>query len=354
MKTIIILIIGLMLWAPLAFAQEAVDPDTLYVLDVPIDVNVKAGAHIVNTKGSPMAGEYEYLHSSFAGSTKIEWDPLPNRFLLESFYFNPKEYFNDLDYAYGDNVMLNVLTRSTFHNLSHVSLGKDDPATASPAFTDFDPFGVYGVQDAMNRFQIRLKTPDFPFHIYLEAKRQVKDGTIQQRFSPFYSGAFSKASRSREIDWQTNETRATVNSHLGPVEVEYSHGAKKFEAGGDKFMTDIGPGAGGSFAHNLVPTLESTSDTVKIHTSHSGRVAAAATVSQGDKENKDSGVKYTYQNAAGDLTFIPWKELTIALKYRHLDVNEDNPAYVTFGGMTSSSSGTGRYVVRNAIGYQKD
>ncbi len=348
MKKIIFLIVIVALIAARASAQDQ-PPATAgeYKIGSPFEADLGLGYRFVNQSGNPLAGEYEWLHSSAAGQAVIEYDPLPHRFLLETYVLSPKEYFGEVDYAYKDVVMVNLLSRSLFHNTDHIFLGVDDPTTVSPSIIDFNPGDVYGVQDIMNRAQVRFKAPDFPFHVYLEARDQEKTGTIQQRFLRSFSGGFDRASQTREIDYTTTEAKATMNSHLGPVEFEYSHSEKKFRDETDKVLTDVTAVA---YDHNLVPTLESSNDTIKLHTSHTGRIAAAVTYSAGDKENKDSNVRATYSNAAADLTYIPHRDVTISVRYRHYEMDEDNPSTVTsvtLGGQTV-------FTVRDAISTTKD
>lgn len=348
MKKLILSCLCLVLLALPAMAQT-------YQIGSPFEGDLALGYRWVSQDKSTASGEYEYLHSSLAGSAVVEYDPLPNRFLLEMYAVNGKDYFGEIDYSYGDVFMLNGMARSLFHNIHHVSLGVDDLTTPSPVFTDYNPTDAYGVQDAMNRLQVRIKAPDYPFHIYLEGKSQEKEGTVQQRFLSALSGAggFSKSSRSREVDWTTTEAKATINSHLGPAEVEYSHAIKEFSPTAEgRVMTDTVSGTG--TVSNQVPSLESSSDTIKLHTSHTGRIAAAGTYSQGEKKNKDSGTKVLFMNAAGDLTLIPWKELTLSVKYRHFDVNEETPDFVTRAGITSAATGTGALSVREALDYTRD
>jgi opacity protein-like surface antigen len=351
MKKIILSIVLIVLLAPLVSAQENVPSGGQYQLGTPFEGDVRLGYRWNMNSGNPMAGEYEYQHSSAAGSAVIEYDPLPHRFLFETYVQNEKDYFGELDYSYKDVFMLNMTSRSLFHNLDHYSLGQDDPSTLTPYFTDMNSGDLYGTSNAMNRIQVRVKTPDFPFHIYLEAKNQEKHGTIQQRFLSSFSGGFNKLSRSREIDYETEEAKATVNSHLGPVEVEYSHAAKKFSDTHGKVMTDTVPGGSLSYTHNLVPDLESAVDTVKIHTSHTGRISASATYSSGDRKNTDSNAKATFVNAAGDFGWIPTKDVTVAVKYRRHSVDQENPDTVS---VLTSLNTTTTASVRNAINYQKD
>jgi len=344
MKKIIYLIALLVLLAPPLWAQDQAPAAGQYQLGTPFEGDVAFGYRWNMTRGNPMAGEYEYQHSSGAGSAVIEYDPLPNRFLFETYVYNNKDYFGELDYSYKDILMLNLTSRSLFHNLDHYTIGQSVPGGMT--VTDFDPQAQYGASTAMNRGQVRFKAPDFPFHIYLEARNQERHGTIQQRFMNSFT-AGDKMSRSRNVDWETEEAKATINSHLSWVEVEFSHAAKKFQDTGDKVMTDTGGAK--TYAHNLVPTLESATDTLKVHTSHTGRFSGALTLSKVDRKNNDSGAKSDLTNGALDFSWIPTKDVTVAVKYRHYAVDAENPD--TVSALITMTTATN---VRKAIDYQKD
>jgi hypothetical protein len=349
-KTTLVLLCVVLMAAGAAAADKPSETTGAYELGTPFEADLGLGYRWNISKGNPLAGEYEYQHSSPAGKAIIEWDPLPQRFLLETYIENSKDYFGEFDYAYRDVVMLTMSSRSLYQNLGHYSLGQDDPSTSSPSMVDFNPFDVYGMQDAMNRAQVRFKAPDFPFHIYLEAKNQEKHGTIQQVFLRSFSGGFNKASQSRSIDWETTEWKATANSHLGPVEVEVSHAEKNFKDTREKVLTDT---TSVSYAHNLIPKLESSVDTIKVHTSLTGRVAASATYSAGDRKNMDSNATADTTNAAADITYIPTKDLTLAVKYRHYSVDEDNPATVNSITAANPTAPTA-LPVKDALSYTRD
>lgn len=347
MKKILLLIACMLVWSPWASAQEKAPALVVYGGGTAFDGDIAFGYRWVTNEGNTRAGEYEYLHSSLGGQAVIEYDPLPHRLLLETYFNNTHDYFNELDYSYRDVVMLNYTGRRMYHNLDHLSIGADDPATPSPSMTDFDPNAEYFSDTALNRVQLRLKTPDFPFHLYLEAKNQEKHGSIQQRFMRSFSSGFSKASQTRDIDYETSEAKATMNSHLGPLEVEISHAVKEFGNTRDKSMTDA---TAVTYTHNQVSDTESSVDTVKVHTSHTGRISAAVTYSAGERKNKDSNVKTEFVNAAGDFTWIPRKEVTFSLKYRHYEVTPDAPTTVS----SVSLAGLTTYSVKDPIGYTKD
>ncbi len=350
MRKVIFLIAIVALMAAGASAQEVAPMSAgEYRLETPFDADLGLGYRWVDQRGDPLAGQYEWLHSSAAGKAVIEWDPLPHRFFLDTYVLSPKEYYGEMDYAYKDVVMVNVLSRSLFHNLEHLSLGTDDPTTLSPSSVDFNPADVYGVQNMMNGARIRFKAPEFPFHIYLEARDQEKKGTIQQIFLRSFTGGFDRASQSRDIDYETTEAKATVNSHLDWVELEYSHSEKKFKDATGQVLTDT-TSPNFTYTHNLVPSLESSNDTIKLHTNYTGRITASATYSAGDKENKDSGTKATYANTAADLTVAPHRDVMISVRYRHYEMSEDNPPTVT----SISPGGLTTYNVRDAISTTRD
>lgn len=352
-----IYLIGLLLifWASHVLAEQPLESFT---------GNIRVGYRWISLTGNTRSGEYEYFQKSDVLSAVIEWDRLPQRFMLEYHSLNEKDFFKSLDYSFGDIVMFNTVSRSLYHNLGHYSFGPDDTGTSSPSFTDNDPWDIYATRNTFNTFFLRLKTPDFPLHLYAEARSIEKEGMVQQRFLRGYFfttgwvGDIHKVSKSRDIDWRSQEARVGINSHLGPVEMEYGHTEKRFDAGGDKVLYDNYNAAylgsllreADTYPHNLVPDLRSSSDTIKIHTSYTGRIVAAGTYTTGEKENRDSSAKTEYWNAAGDLALTPIKNLAIFFKYRHYDLTAKNPDTVTMPGQTY----TYVYNVRDSISSQKD
>jgi hypothetical protein len=346
MKKYTLILLIFLLWASAAGAQQATGtkgPDSGEVVSAGF---LGPTYDWVKQNGSSRAGEYEYLKSSAGGELRLEYDPLPQRFSLETNYLNQKDYYGELDYAYRDVIVINGISRSIFHNLDHLSFGPDDLTTPSPSFTDLNPTDQYGLQNQMNRAFIRFKTPDFPFHLFADATTVERNGTIQQIFLRGFTGGLDKVSQSRNVDWKTQEIRAGVNSHLGPVEVEYNHAQKTFESVSGNVLFDAYPLF--TVPHNEVPDLKSSSDTVKLHTTLTGRIVAAVAYSSGDKKNKDSDVKVGFRNTAGDLTLTPFGGMVLAFRYRHYDRTESGPDTTTLAGLGNT------YSVRDAISSKRD
>ena len=356
MKKTILIIAYLMLWASLAAAQQVTGTNTAETKGleglVPFEGRFSLGYRSIDQDGNPAhAGEYDYLKSSAIGALDMEWDPLPHRLLLESYYLNNKDYFAETDYAFKDIVLFNWYTRDMFHNLNHFILGPYNPSSTPPVptFTDLNPGASYGVENRLNNGFIRFKTPDFPFHLYADMRTVDREGTIQQIFLHGFTGGINQVSQSRDIDWHTQEVRIGANSHLGPIEVDYSHMEKKFQSLTDKVLYDTIPGPN-PVPHNLTPDLESSSDTVKIHTSYSGKIVAAGTYTNGEKKNDDSGAKVQYWNAGGDLMLLPVTSVMFVLKYRHYNIDESNPGMVN----NVTPFGTTVVNVRDAISSSRD
>ncbi|HEY6011288.1 MAG TPA: hypothetical protein VIX18_07440, partial [Nitrospirota bacterium] len=355
-KNMIVLLI-LLLWASPAAAQSAAGAKTAAspssgetIVEAPeiLDVDVSALYRSMSLDGSTRAAEYEYVQNSAGGALNLEWDPLPHRVKLETSVLNKKDFFGEMDYAYRDLVLLNVNARGLHHNLDHYTFGQDDPFTTSPSFTDLDPTALYSLDSKREKASVRLKTPNFPFHFYAEAQNVDREGTVQQRFLRGYTGQLNKVSQSRELDGNMQELRLGANSHLGYVEVDYSHTEKRFTAHGEKTLIDVYTIPAMDIPHNTIPDLKSSSDTLKVHTTFSGRFVAAATYSGGVRKNEDSGAKTDYWNAAGDITITPDPRLVFFMKYRHYDLSPSNPDTVTMPGLGAV------YSVRDSLSSARD
>ncbi len=317
------------------------------------------GYRFVHQEGSNMADEYQYLHNSPTLGGELRIFTFPHRFHLELDIENKKDFIGDVTYMYRDLIRFRGVSSSLFHNLDNIRLIDLDPSTPSPGVDVRDADVKYGIRFGMSNAFLRFKTPDFPFHVYLEGSLIERNGTQQQR-SLLGSGSFNnivRASQSRNIDLDTKSVTIGANSHLGPIEVDYSHGEKRLDVGGDKVLFDFytaSPArAAGEFPHNLIPDLKSSSDTIKLHTSYTGALVASATFSKISKENRDSGVKADYFIGAGEISWIESPRLAFFLKYRHKESDIDSPETVSITDRTNPLN-TYTYPVEPAISSASD
>lgn len=305
------------------------------------EIYVYGGYGFISTEGSERAAEYEYLHSSPAFGGELRMFSFPHRFHLDLNIKNKKDFFGDVTYMYKDVVRFRGISTSLFHNLENVRLIDLDPSTLSPGVDVRDADQKYGIRSGMNSVFLRFKTPDYPFHLYLDGSLIERNGSQQQR-SLLGSGSFNnvvRASQSREIDMDTKNVTLGMNTHLGPVEIDLSHGEKRFSTDGDKVLYDFysasAARAAGVFPHNMIPELKGSSNTIKLHTSYTGRLVGSATFSKIDRENTDSNVKADYFIGAGEISWMASPRLAVFLKYRHKEIDVDTPATVAITDRTN-------------------
>lgn len=371
-KLIILSLAALVLLSSSVAAQEAISvetdtsadgADTFSTLEhyafpeIKPEIKVSAGYRLVGSSGSARAEEYEYLHSSPLFGLNLAAYPFPHRLHLDLEFKNKKDYFGDMGYAYEDMILFRGINRTLYHNLDGVNLIDLDPATASPGVSVRDTDGRYGVRFGMSSAFLRFKKHDFPFHVYIDGTLVDREGSIQQR-SLQGSGYFNdivRTSQTRRIDMQTTNVTVGMNSHLGPVEVDISHGEMRHDVGGDRVMYDqytaassLSPRGAGEYPHNLLPEYKGASNTLKLHSSYTGSLVASATVSKSDRENRDSGAKADYFIGSGEVSWHASPQVALFVKYRHKEIELDVPSTVTITDRLNPSN-TYTYAVEPSI-----
>lgn len=338
-------------------AEEAAPAEVYTFPVIEPEASLFVGYRFVDLKGDARADEFEYLHDSVALGGELRFFSFPHRFHLDLEIKNRKDYFGDLSYAYKDIFLFRGINRTLFHNLENITL--TGVAAPSPGITIMDSGAVYGVKVGISTAFMRFKTPDFPFHVYIDGSLIERDG-VQQLRSLSGSGYFNdivRSSQSRDLDWHTKNFTAGANSHVGPVEIDISHSEKRFDVGGNNVFFDPYSAAvhgttiireAGTFPHNQISELKGSSNTLKLHTSYTGGLVASATFSKIDRENRDSGTKADYFIGAGDVTWMPVTKLTFFLKYRHKETDIDNPGSVTITDI-SNPANTSTFLVRPSI-----
>lgn len=340
------------------FQEEAVSKE--YRLpDIAPEIYFYGGYRLVHFSGSEQVKEFAYLKDSIMLGGELRILPLPHRVHIDIDIKNKNDYSGDISYAYKDIVLFRDTNSTLFHNLDNISLIDLNTATANPGVNIKDMGNTYGTKVSMNNIFLRLKTPEFPFHVYLDASIIDKNGEQQQRslLGAAYFNNIVRASQKRDIDWQTKTIVVGANSHLGPVEVDISHGEKRFDVQGDGVFYDYysnprGLRQAGEYPHNLIPELTSSTNTLKLHTSYTGNLVASATFSKIDKENNNSGAQAYYFIGSGEVTWTPLTKLAFLMKYRHRETDIDNPDTARITNTTTATTYT--YSVKNSISSATD
>ena len=312
------------------------EPAEHYVFpDIKPVSSLTGGFSYVHVSGSNQAAEYEYLHNSPVLGAELRTVTINNRLHLDLDIRNEKDYYGDISYAYKDLILFRAVNSTLFHNLDNIRLFEFSPP---PALVDNkDPNEKYGIKVGMSNLLLRFKTPDFPAHLYFEGNFVDKDGTAEQMFYHQFLDRTknTRTSERRDIDWFSSIYTVGANSHLGPVEADFSHSEKRFDVNDDRVLVDrfdataalppLPSRTAGDYFHNLVPELKSSTNTLKLHTMYTGGLFGSAVLSKTDKENRDSRATADYLFAAGDISWMPTTKLTFFVKYRHQERDLDNP-----------------------------
>ncbi len=312
------------------------------------------GYRWVSTEDSLKAAEYIYPHSSVSFGLNLLSCPLPYRYHVNAEFISKYDFYSDVGFAYKDLVLFRDILVGVHHNLNHYNFKFDNE---SPEIhKDENPADYYYIDFVSNLMSLRLKAPDFPFHAFLNHRHVERNGRIEQRFLLGYFDEFKKVSESRDIEWKSNAVKLGANSHLGPVEIEYAYDETEFNPGPNNILYDIYPEFVGppyrpedTYPHNVIPETESSAHTIKMHSSYTGGIVAAATLSNLSQKNNFSLTESTTWKGAFDLSWIPDPVIGLFFKYRHRDVDMDTPDTVPLHGYPAII-----YPVRQGISYDKD
>lgn len=322
----------------------------------------------VSTDDSLKAAEYIYPHSTLGFGLNLLSCPLPFRYQINTEFISKYDFYMDAGFAYKDLILFRDILVGVYHNLEHFPYDPDNNLPGEITFEDNNPADIYYKDFTSNLLSLRLKAPDFPFHTFLKHRYVGRKGRRQQRFVlGYHNQELNMISESRDIDWQSNAVQIGANSHLGPVEIEYDFDKADFDPGRSNILYDDYPASStdsfsrpaGTYVHNVIPETESSAHTLKMHSSYTGGIVAAATLSNLTQKNNYSLAESTTWKGAFDFSWIPAPAINVFFKYRHKDVDMDTPASVNLYDYSDRNnpvlvSPPSPYTVRQGISYDKD
>ncbi len=278
------------------------------------------------------------------------------KYSLEGTYTSDRDYLGDFLFDQNGDYRFHLRTESLWHNLDQKPLFSPDftfgRADSFTSLADYvaspDPAAAYGLRVEQDQARARIKIHEWPLHLNLGYWRLLREGTAQLRYADhaFEGPTNTVHGRSRTVDRETHEGEAGFDAHLGPIDLIYSFQIREFmdHAGipRDPFIERTDPSGvlmrgAGLQQHNEAPDSRFLSHTVKAHTSLSGGLVGAASYTYGKRQNRSAltdingaaGVSQVLNNVAGDLTYIPCKEFTLAVKYRRQEIDSDTPTTIT-------------------------
>lgn len=317
-------------------------------------IEMYGGVNLLHTEDAPRSSYASPLHEPRAGTSKpfeyqdehsslllgglVEAYPLPQRFYLEAKVEGDDDWFGELQHSYKDYYQFRLLSRRFEHNLDNLTLFNAGPMLNPPlagALVDRQDVGrEYSLGLDIDTLKLRLKTPNFPLHLYTEGELVRRDGSRQLRFlggSSDNSGAKKRVSQAREVDQESRELTVGVNSHLRWLEADLAHSRQDFADDASApyydYLANVDRQAG-TFVHNQVPELTASKNTLRVHTTQTGQVFASATLMDLERENNSSGAEASRQLGHGDLMWTPRVNLTVGAKFRHQENDSAGPTSV--------------------------
>lgn len=291
--------------------------------------------------GTRKAIEYQSEDNSLLVGGSVEAFPFPQRFYLDVNIEGDDSWLGEVRHAYKDLFQMRVLSRRFVHNLDNLTIYDPNPTASSNDVSRLDIGTEYGETIDIDQFKLRLKTPNFPFHLYTEGEMVRRNGNRQQLFWGNTAGVSTRVSKAMDVDQETKEVTLGANSHLRWLEADISHSWQTFDSdvndlahynlytptAGDA-ADGIPSRAAGDYLHNKLPELKSNKNTLKVHTTQTGQVFASATLMDIDRKNETSDlyeIEAKRRLAYSDLMWTPRGNLSLGTKYRHRENSGSAP-----------------------------
>lgn len=299
---------------------------------------VYSGYRFVTPVDSPSAAApYQRNKSGIAGGFSAGMVGADLKLSADAQFLHSDDYNSELFLSYAGLYSLKLDSTSLWHNLERLPPSTAAAVTAS----ERDNGSSYGTRTVISRAHNRIKLGNNPIHLNLNYWQLTREGTTQLRFSDFYFDANPNSTVTRQIsvDSVTREGTIGFDAHAGPINVAYSFNIRDFSNQApdsrDLFVARAAL-SGGSQAHDVVNDSRVTAHTFKLYSDLSGGLTASAlysltrreTVTDRGDARPSSNPSDTLHSAAGDLSYTPFKELMLALKYRRLQIDRESPATI--------------------------
>jgi len=292
-----------------------------------------AGYRFISSDNDPSAAApYLRLKSGVSGGFSVGTVGSDLKLLAESRFLHADDYNIGLLADYSGLYRLKIESSSLWHNLERTP----PVSVATVTSRELDGGSVYGTRTVMDRADTRIKLGNNPIHLNLNYWQLTREGTAQLRFSDyaFDGNPNSTVTRSIPVDSITREGTIGLDAHLGPVNTAYLFTIRDFSnrAPDNRYQF----AARDTLAYNVVNDSRLVSHTFKLYSDLSGGLAASAlySISQSETNGNHGDIRPsstpsdTLQTAAGDISYTPFKELSLAVKYRRLQIDRESPSTI--------------------------
>lgn len=335
-----------------AVSAESSPPDTL-LCDKHSSASLFTGYRFISPDGATaLANPYGVNRSGASGGFVAAMMGHELKLRADGQFLHPDDYQSELFLDYVGIFRLELEGQSLHHNLLRSPL--PEPFTipnptapnwihysSSPSPSDAE----LGVTSRQERADLRVRFGNFPGHLSLGYWRFAQEGFDQLVASDFdwtppaTSASYTFSDITRRIEQETHQGQIGLDANLGPVGLAYSFRIRDFSSSAPLINLPFTV---------AVPTESRvTAHTVKLFSNLSGGLTAAAAYSITQRENTSQRNDLAYagrprdtiQQFSGDLAYTPLRQLTMAFKYRHHELDRETPATI-YSGTTAVRPGT--------------
>lgn len=335
---------------------ESYSQDTLFC-EKHSSASLYTGYRFISPDGAAsMASPYGVNRSGVTGGFEAAMMGHDLKLRADGQFLHSDDYQSELFLDYSGILRLELEGRSLHHNLTRTSLPEPFaiPNPADPYWISYNSnpapaAAELGITSRQDRADLRVRLGDFPGHFSLGYWRFFQQGHDQLVLSdyvwtpPDTSAAYTFYDITRRIKQETHQGQIGLDANLGPVGLAYSFKIRDFSNSAPRINVPLTA---------AVPSESRvTSHTVRLFSDLSGglTIAAAYSITQRENTSQRSDLTHsgrprdTLQQMAGDLSYTPFRQLTLALKYRHLEQDREIPATVTtaYSGTSTVRPGTG-------------
>lgn len=358
------------------------------------EINTSIGYRSVSEQGEPSrAAEYKSLDSG--PTLDLHFFKAFEDFTLgvDGTYLGEDEYSTTANLNANSQIRLFLRSQRFVHNLEHIPYANgmtgdwevrvagpiaegsraDDSVGRRIYFSDHNPGDDYQLRLDVNEVKARIKAPTYPAHLNLSYWSYEKHGNQQLRFinhrgtSPTSGSSCTGChlqSKSRTMDTKTEEVKASLDTHLGYVDLILETLYRTFRdmedtpTDGFRLSSTYG-GWNPSLPHDENPNSTLTETSIKLNTAPAGGFVASGSYTIGRRENRSDllteapiDAETDYKKATVDLNYTPDQMWTYNLRYRHLDMDNSNTSELSsYAGVAVAP---GSLLVRDAIDTSRD
>ena len=288
---------------------------------------------------------YQRLKSGIIGGFSAATIGADLKLSADAQFLHVDDYDAGLMLDYSGLYRMSFGSSSLWHNRERLPTASIAPIPGQ----DLDYGKSYGTGIVISRVNNRIKLGNNPIHLNVNYWQLTREGTVQQIFSDFdfvqnfnLQGA---TARPIPVDNTTREGTLGLDAHVGPVNAAYSFTVRDFSNQAPD-SRNVFTGSSAPQAHNVINDSRATTHIFKLFSDLSGGLTASVLYSLSQRETStergdarpSSAPSDTLHTAAGDVSYTPFNELSLNLKYRRLQIDRESPTTVNTPFSTGPSS----------------